>query len=119
MDSSITSNTRNYKGNDILLAVLDMYFKGDFEMPVFKENVRLTYKELATYTGNYTSTEIPIEINITQENNVLFGQATFALQAEGGHIFTYDQAGVKLIFDPEKETMILNQGRGAFTFKRT
>ncbi len=73
------------------------------------------------YLGIYSSEEIPPKITITKKENTLFAQATgqgaFPLEPTTENEFTFDQAGVKIKFNPSEKTMILYQGGGEFHFK--
>jgi CubicO group peptidase (beta-lactamase class C family) len=69
---SLFSNALNYGNNDILLAALVNYFNEPFELPEF-ETFEVTAEDIEQFTGNYSSTEIPPKITISQEGNVLIG----------------------------------------------
>jgi D-alanyl-D-alanine carboxypeptidase len=108
--------------NQVAIAALSAYFGKDYEIPEFK-NITLTSEELDRYLGIYSSPNFPLKITITKENKSLVGQATgqppFTLNAEGDHIFSFFQAGLTLIFNPDNDEMTLKQGPGEFILKRT
>ncbi|MEQ8471763.1 MAG: serine hydrolase domain-containing protein [Marinoscillum sp.] len=108
--------------NDIMIGVLSIYFGKDYELPDFKPAMVFTSEELEPYLGVYSSPTFPLKVTITKDGTTLIGQATgqssFPLQAVEQHKFKFDQAGLVLEFDPEKETMILKQGGGEFALSR-
>ena len=63
-----------------------------------------------------------MKIEITKINAQLIAQATgqssFPLEPVDKDKFTFDQAGVKMEFSPEKSEMTLKQGGGSFLFKK-
>lgn len=79
-------------------------------------------KELNQFLGVYSAENFPMKVSITKENNVLYGQATgqdkFPTEALENNIFTFDLAGIKLIFNPEKNEMILEQEEDKTLFKK-
>ncbi len=117
---SLTSNGSNFNNNNIAIATLSSYYDKEFELPTFN-SIELEPKDLDQYLGEYSSEQIPIKISITKKGNVLFGQATgqpsFALEAVSEHLFSFDQASLKLKFMPEENKMILIQ-RGEFIFTK-
>ncbi|WP_404985801.1 serine hydrolase domain-containing protein [Chryseobacterium sp. M5] len=79
-------------------------------------------KELNQFLGVYSAEDFPMKVTITKENNVLYAQATgqdkFPTEALENNIFTFDLAGIKLIFNPEKNEMILEQEEDKTLFKK-
>jgi D-alanyl-D-alanine carboxypeptidase len=116
---SLTSNGINYNKNEILLAVLASFFNVSFDLPKF-DKLELTSEDLDKYLGTYSSEQIPPKIIMTKEGNILYTQATgqsaFALEPKDENIFTFDKAGIKIEFDPSKNTFLLKQGGGEFLF---
>ncbi|TVR88756.1 MAG: class A beta-lactamase-related serine hydrolase [Saprospirales bacterium] len=109
--------------NDILIATLSLYLGKDFEIPEITAPMVLSEEELIQYTGYYTSETFPLNIRITAEGNTLMGQATgqppFPLEPRGDHIFTLDQVGLRLTFEPEENKMVLKQGGMNFVMYRS
>lgn len=116
---AITSNGSLYKNENILLCAESSFFDQSFEMPTF-ENLIVDTQILESYTGQYTSEQIPLDIHIKLEENQLFaqatGQSTFPLQASSETIFKFEQAGIVLEFDQEKKQMVLKQAGQEFLF---
>lgn len=108
--------------NDILIGVLSIYFGMDYQLPEFAPSIELTSADLDQYLGVYSSPTFPMKITITKNGNTLMAQATgqssFPLDCFAEHKFKFDQAGLKLEFDPANETMVLKQGGGEFELKR-
>lgn len=79
-------------------------------------------KELNQFLGVYSAENFPMKVTITKENSVLYAQATgqdkFPTEALENNIFTFDLAGIKLIFNPEKNEMILEQEEDKTLFKK-
>ncbi|MCH8318574.1 MAG: beta-lactamase family protein [Bacteroidetes bacterium] len=119
---SYCSNGVVMSKNDILLGALSIYFGKDYQLPNFKPTIELTSEDLDQYLGIYSSTEFPLKITISKENNVLIAQATgqsaFPLEAYELHKFKFDQAMLKLEFLPKENKMILKQGGGEFELKK-
>lgn len=119
---SVTFNGLATSGNDLLIGILSIFFGRDYELPEFKEAVILDIEELNQYPGNYTSPQFPLDILIIVKNNTLYaqasGQPSFPLEARGDHVFAFDQAGLELRFEPQKDIVILRQGGMEFQLSR-
>lgn len=117
---SLTANGVNYNKNNILLAALAIFYNDPFELPNF-DRIILTTEDLDKYLGTYSSEEIPLKITVSKEENTLLAQATgqgaFPLDPKSKNEFTFDQAGIRMMFNPIEKTMILYQGGGEFHFK--
>ena len=118
---ALNSNGTRMNNNDISIAVLSAAFGKAFELPNF-ESLQLKAEDLDIYLGEYSSNDIPLNIKITKSGNSLVaqatGQASFNLEASSKHIFTFEQAGVILEFNPDKKELTLKQGGGVFLFKK-
>ena len=110
---AITSNGNNYIMNNISIAILSAAFNKPYEIPNFKV-YELTSIDLDKYLGIYASKDLPIKITISKSDKTLMAQATgqsaFGLEATDKDKFKFDQAGIKLEFNPQAKTMILKQG---------
>jgi D-alanyl-D-alanine carboxypeptidase len=119
---SLCVNAATMDPNQVAITVLDAFFGKEFEIPVFKD-ASLSSKELDQYLGIYSSPSFPLQITITKDNRVLNAQATgqpaFSLIYEGEHVFSFYQARLTMVFDPDKNEMTLKQGGGEFVLKRT
>lgn len=121
MAYSLTANGVNFPTNNINIAVLSGVYHKPFELPDFNR-IDLTSEELDRYVGTYSTSQFPLKITITRKEKALVAQATgqspFDLQATAKDRFQYEQAGIILEFDPEKETLTLKQGGGVFLMKK-
>ena len=118
---ALTSNGTNYDNNKISLAVLSIAYNKPFEIPDFT-SIAVSPAELDTYVGVYSSSEMPLKIKITKNENVLMAQATgqsaFKLEATAKYTFQFEAAGLVLVFMPETKQMTLKQGGGVYTFTK-
>lgn len=118
---AIISNGSNYNMNLITNTMLDALFNDNYNIPEFKE-IDFSAEELDKFAGIYTNPDLPFKIEIKAENMKLTAQATgqsaFPLEAVDKNIFTFDKAGIKLIFQPENKIMILNQAGQEFELKK-
>ena len=98
--------------------MLSIYFGREYELPEFKEAIKLTSEELDKYLGVYSSPDFPLKLTITKKDNILMGQGTgqpsFPLEAFDEHKFKFDQASLKIEFFPNENKLTLKQGGGVF-----
>ncbi len=116
---TMLSNGTNYSNNLIALAVLTFINTGSYDFPAFK-SYEVTEADLQKYLGTYATNDLPLKLTITNDGNSLVAQATgqqaLYLDATDKDTFTFDRAGVVIIFDPEKNALLLKQGGGEFNF---
>jgi Zn-dependent M28 family amino/carboxypeptidase len=81
-----------------------------------------TAADLDRYVGTYASAQIPLKITFSKEGTTLKAQATgqpaFPLEAVSQGIFKFDQAQIRVEFDPAKPSFTLKQGGGSFIFTK-
>lgn len=115
------TNGQVYPLNDILIGVLSICFNKDYSIPTFN-TIALKTEMLDKYLGVYSSTQIPLKITISKNNTTLMAQATgqssFPLEATEIDKFKFDQAGIKIEFNPVKNELVLKQGGGNFLFTK-
>jgi D-alanyl-D-alanine carboxypeptidase len=115
------SNGQVYRLNDIMQGVLNIYYNKKYEIPTFR-NFNVTSADLDKYVGVYSSARLPLKITVTKEGNSLMAQATgqsaFPLEATDKDQFKYEQAGVVIQFNPEKNELLLQQGGGQYSFTK-
>jgi D-alanyl-D-alanine carboxypeptidase len=115
------TNGQVYPMNNILIGVLSIYFNRDYLLPAFK-TISLKSDELDKYIGIYASSQLPLKITVTKDKETLIAQATgqsaFPLTAFEKDKFKFDQAGVVMEFNPDKNEFVLKQGGGVFTFTK-
>lgn len=103
---AILSNGLNYVMNDITIGLLSLTFGHDFEIPDFEaeesEFIHLSVEEMARYTGNYTSEQLPLEIRFFEQEGRLMSQATgqgaFPLTAVSETTMKFEPAGIVIEF---------------------
>jgi hypothetical protein len=77
-------------------------------------------KDLDKYLGTYNSKQVPIKITFTKEGNELQaqgeGQPKFTMAFKEKDTFIFEEGGIEVVFDVEKNEFSLKQGGGVFTF---
>ncbi len=116
---AMTSNGTNYSNNDIARSILSAVFNKPYEIPQFTNYV-VSEADLESYIGVYATEDLPLKLTITREGTQLLAQATgqdpIKLDATEKDVFTFDRAGIVLLFDPEKKSLVLKQGGGIYNF---
>lgn len=116
---SFCGNGVIYPINDIMIGVLSICFQKPYYLPKFG-SVVLAAADLDKYLGTYASIALPLKITITKDGNMLRAQATgqsaFPLEAVDKDIFTFEQAGIEMRFQPAKNTLLLKQAGGSYVF---
>jgi len=114
---SLICNTTNYDQNDITIGILSIYYKMPFPFPVF---TKIDASELAKFTGNYMSKDIPLKITISAKNGELEAQATgqppFILTYKAEKTFIFAPAGIEMEFG--ENSFVLKQGGMKFNFTK-
>lgn len=118
---ALTSNGSNFNNNEISIAVLSAVYNKAYELPEFTHH-EVSSANLDSYTGVYSSAQIPLKITVSKNNQTLVAQATgqsaFPLEASAENVFRFDQAGIVMEFNPADNTMTLKQGGGQFIFTK-
>ncbi|MFN8207883.1 MAG: serine hydrolase domain-containing protein [Bacteroidales bacterium] len=116
------SNAVEMNINEVFYDVLAIYFGTDFTLPVFTSENDSVSSDLGQYTGSYKCPNFPLEIEITEKEKQLIGQATgqgpFTLTAYALHKFKFEPSSLTLEFIPPQHKMILRQYGGTFEFTR-
>lgn len=115
-------NGAQYPMNDLLVDLLSIYFeREDYQLPEFKQ-VDLAVEELEQYIGTYRSANFPMDIEVFVEGTQLkakaTGQGSFPLSALGEHKFEFKAAGINMLFEPENNVMLFEQGGMKVKFER-
>jgi D-alanyl-D-alanine carboxypeptidase len=88
--------------NDVAIAALTLAFGLPFEMPPVAD-VAVAEADLQRWVGRYTSSDLPLEVEVRLDGGVLFaqatGQAAFPLRPESPTEFTFERAGIRFVFD--------------------
>lgn len=110
---ALVINGERYTRNQFLLGLLSIMYEEPFDLPTFK-TIEVSVAEMDTYTGTYSSPQLPIKIMIFHDKGVLYAQGTGqpALPLEPYDVkkFQFEEAGVQIEFQPEKNIMIFQQG---------
>lgn len=105
------------KFNDISIAMLASYYKDSFDIPEFKNSLKLSADILKMYNGTYSGKSFPLKITFYSKNGTLFGKASGPGQGEipfdavSNNDFAYMRANIKLKFEDEGKTLIFTQGK--------
>ena len=114
-------NADRIGANNFTIDLLSILYNKKFSLPNFS-STKISETELKQYVGDYSSKDIPLGIKIFIKNGGLFGQGTgqpeFPLEYVEKDQFKFDNAGLKMIFFPEKTEMQLEQGGGKFLFNK-
>jgi CubicO group peptidase (beta-lactamase class C family) len=110
-----------YPWYEIWAGVMNIYYRKDYSIPSFN-TLSLKAEDLDKYQGNYSNTQIPLKVNISNENLTLTAQATgqdpFPLEATSEGEFIFYQAGIILKFNKDKTEMTLKQGGESYLFTK-
>lgn len=116
---SLIVNGDNFNRNDIMIGILSIYYKMPYQFPNII-SVKVKPEVLNSYIGVYSSTQLPIKIEIRNKNGEMeaqgTGQKSFMLNAINEKTFVFDQAGIRLIFENNK--MTLKQGGAEYRFTK-
>lgn len=116
----ILSNGGTYSTNSVSIAMLSEMFGREYDIPSL-EALSFTENDLKKYTGVYSSDDIPLKITISNSGTELIGQASgqssFPLMPGPTNVYSFDEAGIKIIFEPVNQTMILQQRGKEYKFK--
>lgn len=79
-------------------------------------------EDLDPYLGVYANENFPLKLTVSKNDTVLMTQATgqgaIPMSAFENHTFTFEQANITLIFNPEEKTVLLKQGGMELVFTR-
>jgi len=118
-EKSININHDNKDGIEKLKKLYSKYYKKDYSLPAFTKYIPVN---LDKYLGVYSSKQFPLKITITKSDSTLIAQATgqpsFPLKATEKDKFKYDQAGVIMEFNTDKNELTLKQAGRTFLFTK-
>lgn len=101
---AILTNGLNYNFNDILIGTLSITFGQEYEIPNVEQKAALTLpkEELEQYTGSYSSSDFPLDIELFLDGNKLMAQATgqsaIPLTIYSETTMAFEQAGIEMVF---------------------
>ena len=103
--SLLDNGQGGYGMNDIMIGILSIYYKMPYRFPNVK-SVDVAMSTLKNYEGTYSAPNFPMKISIKEENGILICQATgqesFPLNALSDTKFSFDPAGLELVFSTNK-----------------
>ena len=119
---AVISNAMNYGLNQILIAAGSYYFEQPFAVPDFTEKpIVLSTRALKKFKGRYGAEALPLEIKLWVENKQLMAQATgqgaFPLTPFAENRFTFEGAGLEIVFE-ENSAFVLKQGGSEYLFHK-
>jgi len=105
---SMLSNGSRFSNNEVMIALLSEYFGMAYELPEFTE-VQVGKEVMQRYEGVYASPLLPIKLSIRHLNGQLEGQGSgqpaFPLEAKNDSTFTFDMAGIRILFHADSLTL--------------
>jgi CubicO group peptidase (beta-lactamase class C family) len=105
---SLLSNGSRFSNNEVMIALLSEYFGMAYELPEFTE-VQVGKEVMQRYEGVYASPLLPIKLSIRHLNGQLEGQGSgqpaFPLEAKNDSTFTFDMAGIRILFHADSLTL--------------
>lgn len=108
--------------NEMMIAILSIYYGNDFELPDFGPDYEVDEAYLQQFEGMYKSPTYPLDINITTRGKTLLGQATgqsaFPLTPYALNRFKLEQAGIDIEFFPAENKMVFTQNGKTYEMKR-
>jgi D-alanyl-D-alanine carboxypeptidase len=118
---AVTINGENFNHNSFFVALLNLIYDREYKYPVFGQ-AKAPVPELEKYTGDYTSKDIDLGLKVFVRDETLYAQGTnqaeFMLAPAEKDQFTFDKAGLKLMFIPEKNQLTLTQGGRTYLFDK-
>jgi D-alanyl-D-alanine carboxypeptidase len=119
----VCSNSGPGSIDDVTVGMLSVYFNQPYHLPTFAASTFTpTPTDLDRYAGTYASAQMPLKISLIKAGTVLQAQATgqsaFPLEPVSQGVFKFDQAGIRVEFDPAKAAFTLKQGGKEYTFTK-
>lgn len=118
---ALISNGSNYNNNEISIAALSAVYNKPYQVPQFV-TYKVSAEDLDKYLGTYTSTQLPLKIQITRVGAKLFavieGQGTRPLAAVDKDKFEDSAVGAVVVFNAATGTFVLTQRGTSFTFTK-
>lgn len=106
----------------LFIGIVSAIYDHEFEYPKFEEAKKLSEKELQKYEGDYHAKDINLDFKIFVKDENLFAQLTnqpsFPLEFVEGNKFKYENAGVEIVFSPEKKQLTLFQNGNTLVFDK-
>ena len=105
-------NGYNYPMNSVAIAMLSAVYDLPYEIPSFSSKANISDIDSKTKEGVYHSDKLDMKITISKKNDTLMAQATnqaaFPLEKVSDLEYKFDAAGIKVLFEKEKNDAILH-----------
>lgn len=112
--AAFITNASYYPMNNLFIGAMKITLGQEYKLPEFSPTIALQPEALEIYLGTYSSPDLPMKINISQEEGALIahatGQSPVILGAVGDDIFKAERFMLKLTFFPAENKMLLEQG---------
>ncbi|MCX8533158.1 serine hydrolase domain-containing protein [Chryseobacterium luquanense] len=119
---SMIVNGEGLSHRKLFIGIISLIYDHEYEYPKFNELKKLPENELKKYEGDYHSKEPKLDFKIFVKDENLFAQLadqpSFPLEFVEGDKFKYDNAGVEIIFSPEKKQLSLIQNGNTLVFNK-
>lgn len=118
------SNGMVYPLCHVMNGIFKIIFNKNYSIPEFKDSTFVLKSEcLNRYTGTYVSMQVPLKVNITNDNEALAfqikGQPKYIFKATEKDKFEYGKTGITLLFNFDKDEMIYKEGANTILFKKS
>lgn len=118
---SYSLNASRIDSNTFVIGILSLLYGMDYEFPKIN-NQKISEEQIQKIGGDYSSTQLPLEIKIFAKDGQLFAQGTgqpeFPLELVSENTYKFDGANIKVTFFPEKKEMKFQQNGMEFQFKK-
>lgn len=118
---SYSLNADRIGANNFAIGILSLLYSKEYEYPKLS-NEKISASDLQKYVGDYGAKDIPLGLKIFIEDESLFAQGTdqpaFPLEYVEKDHFKFNNAGVKIIFTPEKKQLTLIQNGNTIVFDK-
>ncbi|MFT7344640.1 MAG: D-alanyl-D-alanine carboxypeptidase [Lentimonas sp.] len=110
-------NGERYPSNDFALGILSILYEKEREFPNFN-SMELKEEDLEKFLGTYSTAAFPLKLTILKEKNTLKAKATgqpeFPLECYEENKFKFEQAKIKIEFNPKDQKLTLIQSGQRF-----
>ena len=77
---------------------------------------------LNEFSGKFSSKQLPLKITVRSENNMLMlqaeGQNAIPMEYDGADTFSFEPAGIDLVFAKDRKSFVLKQGGQQFQYTK-
>jgi len=113
MSFSFIQNGGDYPLNDVVIAIINTWYNKPIVIPDFNKPEYVMIADPAIYVGTYAAPNFPMKITVSVTDGTLMaqasGQKSFPLKPTDKDMFSFDAAGIEMIFEPSDKKMTLKQ----------